>query len=106
MDNFHIDKTYPVLAGLALALARELVQNPRSWLLWFRNMTVAAICAVVTWYYTMDWQVAEWQKQIIIGMSAMAGRDLIEGLVRMILLFKENPVQFITDIKSGKLPRK
>ena len=100
-----VDAGFPVLLGALFAVVRMLLEKRRSVFSWLTGLFVGALTAYLTHLYLLDYQtLTEGQKAIIIGLTGLLSHDVLKGLLALGKLFREEPILFITLLRTGKWP--
>jgi hypothetical protein len=67
------------------------------------NMVAAMIASVIAWFILEQFEIAAMWKAIVYGLVGLNSPELLSGIIKISTKFSENPGEFISNARSGKI---
>jgi len=67
------------------------------------NMVAAMIAALISWFILEQFAIAAMWKALVYGLVGLNSPELLSGIIKISTKFSENPGEFISNAKSGKI---
>jgi uncharacterized membrane protein YeaQ/YmgE (transglycosylase-associated protein family) len=67
------------------------------------NVIAAMIASLIAWFILEQFEIGSMWKAIVYGLVGLNSPELLTGVIKISTKFSENPAEFISNAKSGKI---
>lgn len=92
-------------AGMIARLATSKNPNDKTLPQILSNVSAAMIASMIAWFIMEQFTVDTMWKAIAYGLVGLNSPELLTGIIKISTKFSENPIEFISNIKSGSSPK-
>ena len=68
-----------------------------------RNILSAMITSLLAWFILEQFEINSLYKALIYGLAGLNSPEILKGILKITTSFSNNPGEFISNIKSGKI---
>jgi uncharacterized membrane protein YeaQ/YmgE (transglycosylase-associated protein family) len=69
------------------------------------NMIASMVASVIAWFILEQFEIGNMYKAIAYGLVGLNSPEILSGIVKLSTKFAENPSEFISNIRNGKLSK-
>ena len=69
----------------------------------FKNILSAMITSLLAWFILEQFEINSLYKALIYGLAGLNSPEILNGILKITTAFSNNPGEFISNIKSGKI---
>lgn len=67
------------------------------------NMIAAMVASLIAWFILEQFAIGAMYKALAYGLVGLNSPEILSGIVKIFTKFSENPGEFISNIRSGKI---
>jgi hypothetical protein len=67
------------------------------------NMVAAMIASLIAWFILEQFAIGAMYKALAYGLVGLNSPEILSGIIKIFTKFSENPGEFISNIRSGKI---
>jgi hypothetical protein len=67
------------------------------------NLVAAMIASLISWFILEQFAIGAMYKALAYGLVGLNSPEIISGIIKIFTKFSENPGEFISNIRSGKI---
>jgi hypothetical protein len=67
------------------------------------NMFAAMIASLIAWFILEQFAIAAMWKALVYGLVGLNSPEILSGIIKISTKFSENPAEFLSNAKSGKI---
>jgi predicted MFS family arabinose efflux permease len=90
-------------AGMLARLATSKNPEEKTASQVINNMVAAMIASLISWFILEQFEIAAMWKAIVYGLVGLNSPELLSGIIKISTKFSENPGEFISNARSGKI---
>ena len=90
-------------AGMLARLATSKNPEEKTTSQIINNMVAAMIASVIAWFILEQFAIAAMWKALVYGLVGLNSPEILSGIIKISTKFSENPAEFISNAKSGKI---
>ena len=68
-----------------------------------RNISASMITSLIAWFILEQFTIGAMYKALAYGLVGLNSPEILSGIVKIFTKFSENPGEFISNIRSGKI---
>jgi predicted MFS family arabinose efflux permease len=68
-----------------------------------KNILSAMITSLLAWFILEQFEINSLYKALIYGLAGLNSPEILKGILKVTTSFSDNPGEFLTNIKSGKI---
>jgi uncharacterized membrane protein YeaQ/YmgE (transglycosylase-associated protein family) len=68
-----------------------------------KNILSAMITSLLAWFILEQFEIDSLYKALIYGLTGLNSPEILKGILKITTAFSNNPGEFISNIKSGKI---
>jgi predicted MFS family arabinose efflux permease len=90
-------------AGMLARLATSKNPEEKTTSQIINNMFAAMIASVIAWFILEQFAIAAMWKALVYGLVGLNSPEILSGIIKISTKFSENPAEFLSNAKSGKI---
>lgn len=90
-------------AGMLARLATSKNPEEKTTSQIINNMVAAMIASVIAWFILEQFAIAAMWKALVYGLVGLNSPEILSGIIKISTKFSENPAEFLSNAKSGKI---
>jgi predicted MFS family arabinose efflux permease len=90
-------------AGMLARLATSKNPEEKTTSQIINNMIAAMVASVIAWFILEQFAIAAMWKALVYGLVGLNSPEILSGIIKISTKFSENPAEFLSNAKSGKI---
>jgi predicted MFS family arabinose efflux permease len=90
-------------AGMLARLATSKNPEEKTTSQIINNMFAAMIASLIAWFILEQFAIAAMWKALVYGLVGLNSPEILSGIIKISTKFSENPAEFLSNAKSGKI---
>jgi uncharacterized membrane protein YeaQ/YmgE (transglycosylase-associated protein family) len=90
-------------AGMLARLVTSKNSEDKSATQVISNMVASMVASIIAWFILEQFEIGAMYKAIAYGLVGLNSPEILSGIVKLSTKFAENPSEFISNIRNGKL---
>ena len=90
-------------AGMLARLATSKNPEEKTTSQIINNMVAAMVASVIAWFILEQFAIAAMWKALVYGLVGLNSPEILSGIIKISTKFSENPAEFLSNAKSGKI---
>jgi hypothetical protein len=90
-------------AGMLARVATSKNPEEKTILQIINNMVAAMLASLISWFILEQFEIAAIWKALVYGLVGLNSPELLSGIIKISTKFSENPSEFISNARAGKI---
>lgn len=90
-------------AGMLARIATSKNPDEKTTSQIINNVVASMIASLISWFILEQFEIQPMWKAITYGLVGLNSPELLSGIIKIATKFSDNPMEFMSNVKSGKI---